>query len=375
LRRGSKIALSLGVAAAGIGSEAGLLALGANPNIAKFGGKTGELVATAAAQQVQRLLPEHEAAELELAITLDAIDPTARARAFLRLLENTIAHAAASEQVTDEAVDRAEVQLARLERAAERAGNRSRELDGALQAVAGDLQAARATLAAAPTPAAQEALRDALDQCRQAWQAMQGERMGMYRIVAPGGVRLSTDDLQPPCAHGGRSGHRAVELAGAGGEVLGEGDQQRGGLGADPARGQQQAGPGADAPAPGVGEAGDQREGGVVGNLGPVANVHGGGGGPDAGQEDGRVAHDLVEGSGGKAAVEDARVALELGARVEGGQDLVALAADVVQVHADRVGVAASEAVAGAGREHILAGRGSVGVGAGHGVPSVGRQG
>jgi hypothetical protein len=211
LRRGSKIALSLGVAAAGIASEAGLLALGANPNIAKFGGKTGELVATAAAQQVQRLLPEHEAAELELAITLDAIDPTARARAFLRLLENTIAHAAASEQVTDEAVDRAEVQLARLERAAERAGNRSRELDGALQAVAGDLQAARATLAAAPTPAAQEALRDALDQCRQAWQAMQGERMGMYRIVAPGGVRLSTDDLQ-----------RVSKAGGAGREVLDE---------------------------------------------------------------------------------------------------------------------------------------------------------
>ena len=53
--------------------------------------------------------------------------------------------------------------------------------------------------------------------------------------------------------------------------------------------------------------------------------------------------------------MEDAGVALELGAGVEGGQDLVALAADVVQVHADGVGVAAGEAVAGLGREHVVA--------------------
>ena len=67
---------------------------------------------------------------------------------------------------------------------------------------------------------------------------------------------------------------------------------------------QVEAGPGADAAAAGVGEAGDQGEGGVVGDLGAVADVHGGGGGPDAGQEDGGVAHDLVQGGRRQAAGE-----------------------------------------------------------------------
>src|ERR1044072_3450486 len=62
------------------------------------------------------------------------------------------------------------------------------------------------------------------------------------------------------------SGHGTVELAGGGGVVIGEGDEQGGGCGADLAGGQLQAGPGADAAAAGVGEAGDQGEGGVVGD-------------------------------------------------------------------------------------------------------------
>jgi hypothetical protein len=169
LRRGSKIALSLGVAALGIVTEAGFVAHGFDPNVAKFFGKTGEVLATAAATQVENLLPEERAAEVEMAVKLDEIDPTARIKVFLRLLESTLASAATSEEVTDETLDRIEVHLTRLRRAEERTGRRSNELNHALEGIAGSLYLARLGLALpAAMDFARQNLTDALDYCRRA---------------------------------------------------------------------------------------------------------------------------------------------------------------------------------------------------------------
>src|SRR6266487_354484 len=159
--------------------------------------------------------------------------------------------------------------------------------------------------------------------------------------------------LQATVAPGG-SGKWAVELARAGRGLGGQGDQQAGAGNGDGAVGQVEASPGSHPAAARLGDPGHQVQGRVVGHRGAEAHLHGGGRAPDAGEQDGRVPHDLVQRCGRQSAVEHARVALVLGSGVQGRPHLVAFATDVLQVHADGVVVTAGEALPRPRRQHLV---------------------
>jgi hypothetical protein len=157
--QGTGPAVTLGIAAAGIGAELGLGTAGAGAFAARLGGKAGEVVTQAmAALARKRLGIDRE--DAEVAAEGFEIDPRARIKAFSRLLESRLSRLATFDRVDEEALALAEADVARLARAVQRGG--AQPLESVIAEVKGGLQEAHRLLAGGPIGAVREGVRGAL---------------------------------------------------------------------------------------------------------------------------------------------------------------------------------------------------------------------
>jgi hypothetical protein len=143
LRWGSKLVPPLAAAVVGIAGESFLVNLGVDVTTSKIVGKVGEGIAAAGAQRLQVLLDEDPQAGPS--VVLEEINPIVRVRAFARVLEGRIARAAELDDLDLllDTLDYVEAELGRLGRAVQLAGQRSDQLNHALQEIGQYLENAR----------------------------------------------------------------------------------------------------------------------------------------------------------------------------------------------------------------------------------------